>query len=1048
MARARNARLGFLAVLLLAAWLAAPSARAGWIEEHDGQTILHVKLWYLPDPSFTDTATRADVAAVREFVKRFPKIFAEKYRDKYKANPQKYGKHNWDNVVVRLRQVSGIRVEGVETTLLSIAGKMSPDVIYVHFRQSATYIRPGSLYPLDKAADGYVTGMSKAETDFRIHPKIWPVIRRKGPDGEKHVWAIPWGGALGKVVWYRKDLFDEAGIPYPKNDWTWDDFYDICKKLTDPERGIWGARFGTGKHESWYWISFLWSAGADVMTYDEPTDTWTAVFNTPEAAIALDFYTQLSTEKWIDKRGREREGYAYKDTDAGVKWERGEIGMYFQYIDEKLFAQLNPDVTGMVPVPIGPTGVRGAELNSRMMGLYADIKEPAIRDAAWEYMRFYDCKDAMRIKTRVMVEGGLGRFVNPRYLRMFGYEELIRLAPKGWSEIFKIAIETGMPEPYGKDSNYAYYIMTDPIQEADLLARRGELAEGAVADGDLVKLLRELRPAEAAYGEMLGVVPSQERRAEIIRQLESGAVEPSAVRGELEGLIALRLRLDRCRALLDRGVAKANDEMLGVVPPHIRTWRRITAAVALMAIMVVFVLVFRRVVRAFTPPPVAGQKAPGWQFRRYKVAYLLLLPAVFTIFFWQYVPLLRGSVMAFMDYKIMGGSSWVWLDNFGDILWSPYWWSAIWISLRYSFLVGSLTSLPPVILAILRQEVPRGKLLFRTLFYLPAVITGLVVILLWKSFYEAGERGMLNGILLSIPSVFFLLAGLVLLGVAGTFARRLFYHRSTLAASLFVAAGLLVFYTCVMVAWPVFRQKPVAQFAVRLAEPFYTLGLFLFAGMAFFVARFTVRLARSGNGRIAALFGGGGFVVFCAFLFLAYPNFLNVLPGWLGFLKYPFMTLSQPRRWLQSKDTALLCCVLPMVWAGMGPGCLIYLAALKGIPEDFYEAADVDGATFVDKVLFVIFPILKPLLIINFVGVFIGSWRSTANILAMTGGGFANGTEVSGLHIFFKAFIFLKFGPATAMAWTLGFLLIGFTVHQLTILSRLEFRTTGGDDKK
>ena len=110
--------------------------------------------------------------------------------------------------------------------------------------------------------------------------------------------------------------------------------------------------------------------------------------------------------------------------------------------------------------------------------------------------------------------------------------------------------------------------------------------------------------------------------------------------------------------------------------------------------------------------------------------------------------------------------------------------------------------------------------------------------------------------------------------------------------------------------------------------------------------------------------------------------------------------------------------MLPTIWAGMGPGCLIYLAALKGIPEDFYEAADVDGATFVDKVLFVIFPILKPLLIINFVGVFIGSWRSTANILAMTGGGFANGTEVSGLHIFFKAFIFLKFGPATAKAYT------------------------------
>ena len=45
----------------------------------------------------------------------------------------------------------------------------------------------------------------------------------------------------------------------------------------------------------------------------------------------------------------------------------------------------------------------------------------------------------------------------------------------------------------------------------------------------------------------------------------------------------------------------------------------------------------------------------------------------------------------------------------------------------------------------------------------------------------------------------------------------------------------------------------------------------------------------------------------------------------------------------------------------------------------------------------------------------------------------------------YKAFSYLKFGPATAMAWMLGFMLIGFTVHQLRMLSRVEFRTA---DKK
>ena len=127
-----------------------------------------------------------------------------------------------------------------------------------------------------------------------------------------------------------------------------------------------------------------------------------------------------------------------------------------------------------------------------------------------------------------------------------------------------------------------------------------------------------------------------------------------------------------------------------------------------------------------------------------------------------------------------------------------------------------------------------------------------------------------------------------------------------------------------------------------------------------------------------------------------------------------------------------------MLWAGMGPGCLIYLAALKGVPDDLYEAADIDGATFSDKLLFVVFPILRPLLIINFVGVFIAAWQAEANILAMTAG--AADTEVAGLHIFYKAFLFLRFGPATAAAWMLASLLLGFTFYQLRILSRVQFR--------
>jgi multiple sugar transport system permease protein len=102
---------------------------------------------------------------------------------------------------------------------------------------------------------------------------------------------------------------------------------------------------------------------------------------------------------------------------------------------------------------------------------------------------------------------------------------------------------------------------------------------------------------------------------------------------------------------------------------------------------------------------------------------LILVPAALTILVWQYFPILQGSVIAFLDYRIMGHSQLVWLDNFGDVLWDREWWMTVWNSVRYTCLVLALTFLPPVVLAILLQEVPRGKVLLRTLFYMPAVIS-------------------------------------------------------------------------------------------------------------------------------------------------------------------------------------------------------------------------------------------------------------------------------------------------------------------------------------
>lgn len=917
-------RASWYKLIMLSVFLLIQSVYSGSVETgRDGKTIINIKVNGLPDATSNDAYTRSEVAAVKEFIKVFPQTFATKYRDKYKANPEKYGNYNWDNVEIRLHPFSGIQVQGVENDLLAIAGGVAPDVLYINFRKSDNYIRNGFLYPLDEFIDALP---EKERNEFfgeRIHEKVWDVIKRKGPKGEIHTWALPYGGTpLGKVLMFRKDLFDRNGLAYPDVNWNWDDLYQACKKISDPANGIYGIGLGRGKSESWYWITFLWSAGGEVMEYNAENDTWRCVFDSEAGVKALDFYTRLSAERWIDDNGIIRRGYAYKDArDASAKWVRGEIAMRVEYINERSLASFNPEINGIAPVPKGPTGMRGAELNSRMYGMFSEIENPVIRDAAWEYMYYWDTDDAAKVRTDVLVENGLGQFVLPKYLIKFGYSDIVQLAPKGWDEIFNIAIHTGKPEPYGKNSNFAYDQMSVPLQIVELM-----------------ELNDRLPPPE-----------QPEARNAVLREQ------------------------------LKEANARANELMIGDISDAEQIKRRVLAILFLAAVSVVYFFVFRKIFRIFTPPASDGVNQLRWGFRKYFWAYVLLIPAVLTILIWSYLPLARGSIMAFYDYKILGESIFVGVDNFGNLLMDNMWWSSIWNAIRYSLLVIAMTFLPPMILAILLQEVPKGKLIFRMIYYMPAVISGLVTMLLWKQFYEPSEFGVLNRLVLQIPAIGFIGIGIVMLLICLAFAKRLWFYQMWLPLSLFVIAGVILLFSFSALARPV-------------------------------------------------LFPGGE----------------TWTQSFMAFFPRLLKCNSEPYRWLFNPNTAMISCVVPMVWAGMGPGCLIYLAALKGIPEDYYEAADLDGATFIDKILFVVFPTLKALVVINFVGVFITSWyASTGNILVMTGGDAATKTETAGLFIWYKAFTYLGFGPATAAAWMLAFMLIGFTVYQLQILSKVEFRAGG-----
>ncbi|HVL24232.1 MAG TPA: sugar ABC transporter permease [Thermomicrobiales bacterium] len=128
--------------------------------------------------------------------------------------------------------------------------------------------------------------------------------------------------------------------------------------------------------------------------------------------------------------------------------------------------------------------------------------------------------------------------------------------------------------------------------------------------------------------------------------------------------------------------------------------------------------------------------------------------------------------------------------------------------------------------------------------------------------------------------------------------------------------------------------------------------------------------------------------------------------------------------WLSSTTWAMPAIIIVSVWFGVGYPMVILLAGLQGIPEVYYEAAKVDGASAWWRFRAITIPLLTPTLFFLTITQFISSFQVFGIIYVMTSGGPANSTEVYIHQLYKHAFQFSRMGYASAMAWIL-FLIIG-----------------------
>lgn len=923
-----------LLAALLAVCVTGGSAQADVAAEPLDQQEVTFRSATVPSPVATGPDARASRAVLRAFRARYPHIQIQSFD---------------------MPEIEGMGMDSAP--LMAIAAGVPPHAIYVNFRQSSTYINRGFLEPMEillarvqsdnprvrqtGANDQWVEDPTQEEIEHwreqlldRVPPSAHPVVYREPWNEkvgtEKRVWAMP-TQFLAHTLQYRRDHFQEAGLDPENPPQTWEELREAARALTNRDRGRRGLLISGGTTISYGIYNLLGPAGVEAMRQNEDGE-WEGAFATEAAAEAVYFLWQMVEE----------DGSVLVQVGSGQPWQRGEVSMRFASLAEDLFADVNPQQVGIAPVPAAPmeSDTRGL-VNARMVGVFAD-STPRQKLAVMRYIWFITGDEAHETRTRVFVESGYGRFVNPLQLERFGYDELLRRVPQGWLDAFQAAVEAGTPEPYGRNTQFIYQRMSEPINTA------------LTTDG-------------------LGDLPPEQAKRQILEWLQ-----------EAEDVV--------------------NTRTLGRLSDEEMQTRRIVGGTVLLLVVVMFTVSMVWVWRAFSREEKWGLE--GQPIRRFVTGYLLLAPVVALLVFWDYGPLTGGAIISLFDYELVIDSTFLGIDNFANAVFDDRFWAAFGRTFLWAALAVGLGFWPPILLALLLDEVPTetAKYTFRTIFYLPQIISGVIVVFLWRQLYA--EEGALNQIVLTANVLDPVSATLVKWALLGVWLS---------------LVGLLLWlpYKLDELSWPV-RGGIFAAGLSLVAVTLYPLV------QAYLGPTDVMIDALRERGEDPSAHMG-----------------LSAVGAMLAELVGSFDL--EPINWLQWREMAMLFTVIPMVWAAAGPGCIIYLAALKTVPQDLYEAGAIDGAGFWQKACYITLPRIKLLIVIQFIMAVIGAFKGgTDFILAMTGGGPVNATRILSLEIFERTFMSLNFGMGAAMAWILGGMLIGFTAYQLRRLSRAEFRAGAG----
>jgi multiple sugar transport system substrate-binding protein len=311
-------------------------------------------------------------------------------------------------VRVQIEQIPGEGQFAPKVLMMHVTGS-APDVIQLDASAAAVFIDNGVVADL--------APRMRADPEFRLEdyfPTVIDVFRRN-----EAAYAVPLD-FTPMVIYYNKRIFDEAGVPYPREGWTWADFLSVAKRLTiHPPGARAPTRYGVN-FENWmaYWLLWLWTNGGDVLSPDGRRAS--GFLDGPQSTSAVQFIADLIDQQRVAPSPAERAA-------AGVDLFRaGRAAMdlkgHWMWLDYRADG-LDIGVVGLPTNGVAPVTVVYAS------GL-AVMSKAAHPDLAWEYVKFMTTRGVQvrRVASGLAISGNraaaaeyAGNPVEDAFLRQVQY---------------------------------------------------------------------------------------------------------------------------------------------------------------------------------------------------------------------------------------------------------------------------------------------------------------------------------------------------------------------------------------------------------------------------------------------------------------------------------------------------------------------------------------------------------------------------------------------------------------------------------------------------